>query len=120
MSFLQLLNTDKILYTFAMLSTNMGSRYVIQDVTKFQERVLASEVGKKFVLFCMVFVATRDVVLSIIITFAVICIMKVLLNEHSRFCIIPWIMIRPIPAMIAQQKQPKSNETQSKEEEEDK
>jgi hypothetical protein len=102
MSFIHILNTDKLFYACAMLCMNMGSRFVVQDITKLQERILMSEVAKKFILFCMAFVATRDIVLSAIITFAVTCIMKVLLNENSQFCIIPWIMIKPLPTMITQ------------------
>lgn len=85
----QYLNSDKLFYAFTMLSMNVGSRYVMQDITKLQEKALASTVSKRFILFCMVFVATRDVITSICITFAIVVITQYLFNENSNFCIIP-------------------------------
>ena len=93
------LNTDKIFYACAMLSMNVGSRYVIQDMSHLQERILASTVAKRIVLFCMVFVATKDVILSLIITFVCVLVLQYLLNENSPFCIIPSVVIKPINDM---------------------
>lgn len=89
MELIQYLNTDKLFYAFTMLSMNFGSRYVMQDITKLQEKALASTVAKRFILFCMVFVATRDFITSLCITFAIVVVMQYLLNENSHFCIIP-------------------------------
>lgn len=89
MELIHFLNSDKLFYAFTMLSMNYGSRYVVQDITKLQEKALASTVAKRFILFCMVFVATRDLVTSLCITFAIIVVTQYLLNENSHFCIIP-------------------------------
>lgn len=93
---IQYLNGDKLFYMFAMLSTNVGSRYVIQDLSKMQERALASPVAKRIVLFCMVFVATRDVVMSAIVTFVLVFLVQYLFNENSAFCIIPDVISDPL------------------------
>lgn len=96
LEFISILNSDKLFYAFAMLSMNMGSRFVVQDISKMQERVLASTVAKRFILFCMVFVATRDVIMSLIITFVLVFVLQYLLNENSPFCIIPSVVGKPI------------------------
>jgi hypothetical protein len=89
MELIQYLNTDKIFYACTMLSMNFGSRFVMQDITKLQEKALASTIAKRFILFCMVFVATRDLITSLCITFAIVVVTQYLLNENSHFCIIP-------------------------------
>lgn len=94
--FIGILNSDKLFYAFAMLSMNMGSRFVVQDVSQMQERALASTVAKRFVMFCMVFVATRDVVMSLVITFVLVFVLQHLLNENSPYCVIPAVVGRPI------------------------
>ena len=79
-----------------MLSMNVGSRFVMQDISQMQERALASPVAKRIVLFCMVFVATRDIIMSLIITFVLVFLMQHLLNENSPFCIVPSVVGKPI------------------------
>jgi hypothetical protein len=96
LGFLQLLNTDKVFYAITMLSMNLGSRYVIQDISKLQEKVLASTVCKRFVLFCMLFVATRDIMTAVILTFGVVCLLQYFLNENSTLCILPNTIFNPI------------------------
>lgn len=95
MNFVNFLNSDKLFYATSMLTLNAGSRYVVQDLTKLQEKALASTVAKQIILFCMVFVATRDVIMSLCLTFAIIILKQFLLNENSTFCIIPNIVTVP-------------------------
>lgn len=102
---IQILNTDKVFYAIAMLSMNVGSRFVVQDISKLQERMLASTVAKRFVLFCMAFIATRDVILAMIITFVVVVLMQYLFNENSSLCVIPDVITQPMKRLTNGAKQ---------------
>lgn len=84
-----LIATNKVFIGVAILIMNMGSRFVIMDIGKMHERLLSNEIFKKVVIFCMFFVATRDIMTSVILTFAFIVLLDGLLNEKSRFNLIP-------------------------------
>lgn len=84
-----LIATNKIFIGVAILIMNMGSRFVIMDIGRMHEKLLSNEIFKKVVIFCMFFVATRDIMTSVILTFAFIVLLDGLLNEKSRFNLIP-------------------------------
>ena len=86
---MEALAANKVFLGFAILVMNIGSRFVIMDVGKHHEKLLNNELVKKLVVFCMFFVATRDIMTAFILTFAFIILLEGLLNEHSRFNILP-------------------------------
>jgi hypothetical protein len=86
---MDVLASNKIFVGFAILIMNIGSRFVIMDVGKAHEKLLNHELVKKLVVFCMFFVATRDIMTAAILTFAFIILLEGLLNENSRFSILP-------------------------------
>lgn len=83
------LNNNKITLAVTMIVVNLGSRYALSDITPAHERLLSHIFFKRFVIFCMFFVATRDVVTSIILTAAFLFVFNVLLSESSEYCILP-------------------------------
>lgn len=89
MNSLNLLASNKIFLGVTLIIMNMGSRFVIGDVTKVHEKLLSNEVVKKIVVFCIFFVTTRDIMISIILTFAFIVVLDGLMNEKSRFNLLP-------------------------------
>ena len=91
MDALTILAANKFFIGFAILITNIGSRFVIMDIGKTHEKLLSNELIKKIVIFCMFFVATRDIITSTILTFAFVVFLEGLLNENSRFNVLPQI-----------------------------
>lgn len=83
------LNTNKLFWGVTMVLMNMGSRFVIMDVSKNHEQLLMSDLVKKLILFCMFFVGTRDIITALMLTFAFSIIVQGLLDHSSRFCILP-------------------------------
>jgi len=86
----QILNSNKIVMGITMLIVNMGSRYVLSDLSPAHERLLSHVVFKRVVVFCMFFVTTRDIVVSVCMTAAFLFLFNVLLHENSQYCILPW------------------------------
>lgn len=82
-------NQSKLMWGMSMLMLQFGARYVLGDLGKAHEVLLAHEITKKFVVVAMFFVATRDIVVSFVLTIAYIIIVDGILHEDSKFCLIP-------------------------------
>lgn len=79
------INNSKIAAGLAMIAMNLGSRFVVTDVSKFQEQVLQSALAKQFVLLCIFFVATRDIMVACMLTGAFYIVVHGLLNENRKY-----------------------------------
>jgi len=86
---IDLINNNKYMWGSAMLFLNLGSRFVMADIGKFNEKLLSNDIAKKFILFCLFFIATRDVLTSAILTMAFSVIIYGLFNEQSRYSLVP-------------------------------
>lgn len=91
---LGMLNNSPLLAGLAMLMLNIGSKYVELGLSKTQEQALRNGIARELLIFAMVFMATKDIVLSTIMTASFIILSDFILNENSRFCIIPSYMRR--------------------------
>lgn len=83
------INQNRIFWGVSMITMNMGSRYVIGETTATQETFLKTAIVKKFILFCMCFMATRDITYAAILAFVISLTIHGLLNETCRYNIIP-------------------------------
>lgn len=84
MSLLLSLANNKFFVGTAILIVNMGSRYVISDAIAVHEKLLQHKLVKQIVIFSIVFVATRDIMTSIMLTFA-FNVVSSLLNSKSKY-----------------------------------
>lgn len=83
--FLALLNGNKVFWGITMLILNMGSRYVIADLGKFHEKVLTHELFKVVIVFCMFFVATRDVTIAFLLCCMYIILIDGIFHEKRNY-----------------------------------
>ena len=89
-----MLNNSPILAGLAMLMLNIGSKYVEIGLSKTQEQALRNGIARELLIFAMVFMGTKNIVLSIIMTASFIILSEYIFNEKSQFCIIPGYMRR--------------------------
>jgi len=82
------LNTNKLLAGFVMIVMNIGSRYIELKLTKGQE-LLLKNIAREVLIFTIAFINTKDIVSSIIITLIFIILANYLLNEESKYNILP-------------------------------
>ena len=82
-------NQSKIAWGMSMLLLQFGARYVLGDLGRAHEVLLSHEVTKKMVVMAMFFVATRDIVVSFVLTIAYIVIVDGILHEDRKFSLIP-------------------------------
>lgn len=89
MEFLATLAANKMFVGITMIMMNLGSRHVMADLTPVQQNILGSQLAKYVVVFCMFFVPTRDVMISIMLTFAFFFVTKELLDDKKFYNIVP-------------------------------
>ena len=91
---LGMLNNSPLLAGLAMLMLNIGSKYVELGLSKTQEQALRNGIARELLIFAMLFMATKNVIISTLMTAAFIILSDFVLNEDSKFCIIPSYMRR--------------------------
>lgn len=83
------LNTHPIFVGCIMIMMNLCGRYIAIDMPQSVENILAQPLIRIVFLFCVGFVATRDIKISILLTLVFLILIRFLLNERSRNCILP-------------------------------
>ena len=82
------LNANKLLAGFCMIAMNIGSRYIELKLTKGQE-LLLKNIAREVLIFTIAFINTKDILSSIIITIIFIVLANYLLNEDSKYNVLP-------------------------------
>jgi hypothetical protein len=88
-SFLSVLNDNKFFAGIIMLTMNIGSKYVSIELSKTQENYIKYSLGRQILVFAILWVGTRDIFTSLILTAVFILLADYLFNENSKFCVIP-------------------------------
>ena len=86
---LKILNDSKFFAGLIILTMNIGSKYITVDLSKTQENYIKYSLGRQILIFAIIWMGTRDIVTSLIMTVIFILFADYLFNEHSRYCIIP-------------------------------
>jgi hypothetical protein len=92
MDILNVLNSSKLLWGLSTITMQLGARHVVGDLTDMQNKFLQKKAVKYVVLFAMIFVGSRDVMISVAMTIAIYATIDWLLNENSCLCIVPAAM----------------------------
>jgi hypothetical protein len=90
------INQNKIMWGMSMLLLQFGARYVLGDLGKAHEVLLSHNITKKLIVMAMFFVATRDIVVSFVLTIAYIVIIDGILHEDRQFSLIPSVVRQKI------------------------
>ena len=83
------LNNNKYFYAIMMLMLNIGAKYIEMDLLKSHKQFLSSKIIRRFMIFTVAFIATRDVIASLIITASFVIIVLNLFNSKSKYCVLP-------------------------------
>jgi hypothetical protein len=82
-------NESKLLFGIAMILFNLGAKYINMDISKTNETFLKSTIVRRITIFCMFFVATRDLFLSLAMSAVFIIFALGLFNEKSSAYVFP-------------------------------
>ena len=83
------LNNHPLSAALAMLVLNIGGKYVDFGFTSRQETWLSQLISREIFIFAVVFVATKDMLMAVVITMLVTIFACFVMNENSRFCPFP-------------------------------
>jgi hypothetical protein len=86
---LRLLNDSKFFAGLVILTMNIGSKYISVELSKTQENYIKYSLGRQILIFAIIWMGTRDIVTSLVMTILFILFADYLFNEHSKYCIIP-------------------------------
>tara|TARA_Y100000813_G_C23952481_1_gene253306 strand:- start:29 stop:559 length:531 start_codon:yes stop_codon:yes gene_type:complete len=87
--FINSINNSKYFAGIIMLMINIGSKYVTIELSKSQESYLKYTLGRQILIFSLLWMGTRDIVISLILTAVFVLLANYLFNEESRFCLMP-------------------------------
>ena len=85
---LLLLNSSRIMSALLMLTMNIGSKYIGRDVPVAVDILFDNFWARMFVIFCIAYISTKDIVISILILLFYILLFSYMLNEKSKSCVL--------------------------------
>lgn len=90
------LNSSKYFAGMMMLVLNLGSRFLVMELSESQEQLLSNKVIRRFIIFTVVFISTRDVLVSLVVTAVFIVLVSGIFNENSKYCIVTKPVIKQV------------------------
>jgi hypothetical protein len=81
------INTNPYFIGLMMLLLNLGGRFLGMEISKEQEKVFQNPWVRRGLVFTVLFVATRNVFVAVIMTVFVLLFMSFLFNENSELCL---------------------------------
>jgi hypothetical protein len=88
-TFLTTLNANPYLLAVAYLFLNLSGRFLTLELTKQQESFLAHKAIRPIILFCVMFVATRNLAAAFWSTLLFLSVIWIFANENHILCLIP-------------------------------
>ena len=82
------LNGSKYLSGIMMLLLNIGGKQISKEISFFHEKILNHPIVRRLFVFVAVFIATKDIKISLIVTAAFVLIVTGLLHEDSHYCVL--------------------------------
>lgn len=86
---IRLMNSSKIFAGLVVITLNIASRYVTIKLSKSMESYLKFTFSRDILVFCIVWMGSRDFYISAGFTLVFTFIVDFLLNEESIFCLLP-------------------------------
>ena len=83
------LNSSKYFAGIMMLLLNVGSKHISKELSFLQDDFLNHKIIRRLLIFVVVFIATKDIKVSFLITLAFIIIVTGFFHEESKYCILP-------------------------------
>ena len=86
---LTVLNGNPYIIGIFYIFLNLGGRFLSMELTKRQEWFLAQPYVRPFILFAVMFIATRNLAVAFWATALVLSVLWLFANENSSLCLIP-------------------------------
>lgn len=86
---INILNNNKYFMGIMMVLLNLGGRYIFLELGKTHDMFFNQKIVRRALIFTVFFVATRDIIASILLSAFFIIFFLELTHEKSNYCIIP-------------------------------
>lgn len=87
-SIIHSLNNSKFFAGILMILMNLGSKYISLELSETQDEFFSNIIIRRIMIFVVIFIATKDIITSLIITACFVILVSGLFNENSKFCLI--------------------------------
>ena len=87
-SIIHSLNNSKFFAGILMILMNIGSKYISLELSETQDEFFSNIIIRRIMIFIVIFIATKDIIISLIITTCFVIMVSGLFNENSKFCLI--------------------------------
>ena len=72
-----------------MILLNVGSKYASIELSPTQKQFFKSSIFRQLLVFTIIWVGTKDIIISLILTASFHILTNYLFNEKCKYCIIP-------------------------------
>lgn len=79
------LNGSKFFAGIMMVLLNLGAKYISIEISDITDEFFNNIFVKRFLIFCIFWMATRDIITSFLLTIGFILVIFFLLNHKSKF-----------------------------------
>ena len=83
------LNNNKLIIGLAIIFFNLASKYLVLQISDSEEALIKNLVTREVFIFVLIFINTRDIILSFILTSSFVLLSNTIFNTKSKFCLIP-------------------------------
>ena len=80
---------NKYMIGLIMVVVNLGARFIVNELDEKQKKMINSKYLRRLLIFLVIFMATRDLGISIVLTVVVILFLFEFFNENSDFSLLP-------------------------------
>ena len=80
---------NKYMIGLIMVVVNLGARFIVNELDEKQKKIINSKYLRRLLIFLVIFMATRDLGISIVLTVVVILFLFEFFNENSEFSLLP-------------------------------
>ena len=77
------LNENKYFIGFAMILLNIGARFIIDELDEDLRKIISQSFVRKLLIFCSIFMATRDIFTAFILTIVIVIIINELFGKEE-------------------------------------
>jgi hypothetical protein len=88
-NYVKIMNGSKMFAGLVVITLNIASRFVTIKLSKSMESYLKFTFSRDVLVFCIVWMGSRDIYIAATFTLLFTFIMDFLLNEESTYCILP-------------------------------
>lgn len=89
----QSLNNSKFFAGIVMIMLNIGSKYVVIELSETQKQYFRNSITRQILIFSIIWMGTKDIFYSLLLTGIFVILADYLFNEKSAYCILPKSMI---------------------------